>query len=289
MKKKFTQETLHNNFADALGDRQISTPRPACLRLNGTLCASKAFMDFVSISECLVAFDTTTNKVVRFIDAFIPGANRNESGTRFKISAAGAPMYAMPTPAKQAFQYAYFDWFKLPASSAVEFKLLRIYAAGVRCRAKIQIIDLNIPATGELMRSPKTMRDRLLLNECGDIFAMRKIKEKNGKETHAWHDAILEDLSVFSGMNLYNSLGGGRSALTELTASGGISKATLSSIIEDAKQQEQEEVQIESMADTIATPQMQEEEEEDQGYIPINPLLKNEKMEEEEEEVELLD
>jgi hypothetical protein len=279
--------SMHNNFADALGNREIVTAKTPCIRLNGTLCASKAFMDFVAISESLVAFNVKTGKIVRFIDAFIPGANRNECGTRFKISGNGAPMYAAPTPAKQAFQYAYFDWFKLPADTDVEFKLLRIYAAGVRARAKIQVIDLNIPHTGELMRSPKTMRDRITINECGDLFAMRKTKEKSGKETHAWHDAILEELSAFSGLRLYNSLGG-RAAVTELATAGSISKDTLSSILEDTKtQEEEEEVQIESMADTISIPQAAEEEEE-YGYIPDNPLLRNEKQEEE-EEVELLD
>jgi hypothetical protein len=276
----------------------------------------------VPVAEALVAYDSSTDTVVKFIAAFIPPyKDSRHQGIKFLISeydnGEHKPMAIHHTGKKKKlehwwnpnFQVAYLDYSKLPAlNENAEFRVLRAYRAGIRTRARFELLAFPTPAAGQdvqrnsrYVEAPFNSVPPIRLAYCH-------------KKLYEWQKRIINEIGMFSGVDLGTALGLGiKHKLDKSVKAGLISNAVVDEILHDHSEDPidekydipvnpmlqtvgaSEEEFSESIAESFGVSNMEQHEDEEgrDYYVPPNPLLKTmpekEEEEEEEEEEELVD
>jgi hypothetical protein len=253
------------------------------LRLCSTFMAPSR--EVVPIAECLVAYDTRSDTIVKFISAFIPPPRDNaHKGIKYLISKDDAgdhkPVVIAWNGIKKEgsfwnphFLTAYLDFGKLPMScETAEFRVLRAYRAGIRAPARFELLAFDMPKPGHDV-DKHTMQVEAPFNSVPPIQLARCYKH-----LYWWQKQIIDHLGAFAEIDLMSALGLGiKRNLDQAVAQGALSSEVKDDILHDHSDDPVEEVS-ESLGESFARSgknmvQANEGEGHD-FYVPDNPLLK---------------
>lgn len=290
--------------AEQMGKVKAEVIPDAKIRLCGTLMTPSR--DIVPISEALVAYDPVSDTIVKFIAAFIPPhPNAPHQGVKYLVSKdhcgdhkpvvitnngkadrkqnkGGKKMFWNPH-----FLTAFLDYSKLPMNVAqAEFRVLRVYRAGLRVKHRFELLAFDTPKVGENV-DKKTMRLELPFNSVPPIALARCYKAM-----FWWQTQILFELSDFSGVDLSVALDLGiKRKLDQAVQTGTMAPEVEEAILHDHSEDPVEGEVSEPLSVSLGINNMVQPEEGKPFYVPDNPLLQTmpEKEYEEEELVDLHD
>lgn len=297
---------IDNNVFGKLDAAQLSQIKSqvipdAKIRLCGTLMTPSR--EIVPIAEALVAYDPQSDTIVKFLAAFIPPHPRaTHDGVKYLISKDEDGQHKpivithdknkknKNNPSKKMFWNPHFltaflDYEKLPVYCAhAEFRILRAYRAGLRVPYRFELLAFDIPNPGDNV-DKKTMQVEVPYNSVPPIHLARCYRTM-----FWWQKQIVAEISDFSGVDLSTALGLGiKRKLDQAVKAGHMAQAVEEEILHDHSEDPVEVSEPLSVSLGINT-NMVKDEEGKSFFVPDNPMLKNVKEEEEEEElVELLD
>jgi hypothetical protein len=263
------------------------------IRLCSTLLTPSR--EIVPIAEALVAYDTRTDKIVKFIAAFVPQYNgSSHMGIKFLLSKTQTGNHkpiviAWHGEKKEGtfwsphFLTGFLDYAKLPMTCEhAEFRVLRTYRSDLRAPARFELLTFTHPTPGKDV-DKRTMR---VENNFNSVPAIDLVG--NWKGLFWWQKNIVTEMSNFSGVNMLPAIGLGVSQkLTQAVQQGVMSEQVKEDILHDHSEDPVEEV-AESLGESFGV-RVKAEEGQD-FYVPENPMLKTmPEKEEEEAMVELFD
>jgi hypothetical protein len=277
------------------------------LRLCSTFMAPSR--EIVPIAECLVAYDTKTDAIVKFISAFIPPPRDNaHKGVKYLISkderGEHKPVVIAWNGQKKEgsfwnphFLTAYLDFGKLPLTcETAEFRVLRVYRAGIRATARFELLNFAMPAPGHDV-DKHTMHVEAPFNSVPPIQLARCYKH-----LYWWQKQIVGHLGEFAGVDLLAALGLGiKRNLDQAVARGAMTPEVKEDILHDHSEDPVEVSEPLSASFGLGKTNMVEADEGQDFYVPDNPMLKtlpykdaedeteNEGKENEEQAVQLYD
>lgn len=276
-------------------DLEKSAIKDSRIRLCGSLMAPS--QEIVPIAEALVAFDPTTDSIIKMIAAFIPPYPwGNHQGAKYLISkhpnGEHKPVVIhrnAESPKKGGaywnphFLTGFLDYAKLPMTNEnAEFRVLRAYRAGIRTPARFELLTFTQPKPGQDV-DKRTMRVEIPFNSVPPIQLAVYHKSLDW-----WQKKIIQELGDFSGVDLTVALGLGiKRKLDKAVQTGVISETIAEDILHDHSE---DPVEVsESIASSFGVSNMVKSEDEGSDfYVPTNPLLMSDK-EDEEELVEFFD
>lgn len=266
---------------------QKSAIKDSRIRLCGSLMAPS--QEVVPIAEALVAFDPTTDTIIKFIAAFIPPSPWcSHKGVKYLISkhANGEhkPVVIHHDGVKKEGAYwnphfltGFLDYTKLPMSNEhAEFRVLRAYRAGIRTPARFELLTFKQPEPGQDV-DKRTMAVEIPFNSVPPIQLAYC-----HKSLFWWQKQLVGELGDFSGVDLTTVLGLGiKRKLDKAVQTGVISETIAEDILHDHSE---DPVEVsESIAASFGVANMVSAEDEGSDfYVPTNPLLMSDKEEEEE-------
>ena len=246
--------------------------------------------EIVPIAEALVAYDTQTGTIVKFISAFIPPpADGSHHGIKYLISKDAKTGEHKPTVIawkgkkdsgfwNPHFLTAFLDYSKLPmAYEHAEFRVLRAYRAGLRAPARFELLAFDTPQAGQDV-DKHTMVVECPFNSVPPIQLARCYKH-----LFWWQKQILNEIGLFSGVDLMAALGLGiKRKLDQAVAKGDMTPEMEEEILHDHSQDPVEmEEPLRASFGLPATHMVAAEEGDGKDfYVPDNPLAKTEKEEE---------
>jgi hypothetical protein len=169
--------------------------------------------EIVPIAEALVAFDTATNSIIKFVAGFIPGNEfGGHMGKKYLISRKNIHGRHNPVCVKRGetvgdlkkfwndqMLITHLDHDKLPWSCATaEYRVLRAYRQDIRAKARFELLTFHTPTTGDVDK--RTMSPVWAGNN--PPFAL----DKYVKGFFWWTQSLLSELSAFSGVDLMSHL-----------------------------------------------------------------------------------
>ncbi len=257
-----------------------------CLPLGRTFSTPEMakFGEIFNVSEALVAWDTNTGHIVKFIATYIPGKEVGGVGKFHGIMPDGRPAWPQKVEPqlfrspdgehefkeRPMLRPAFLDWNKLPAKAGVEFRLLRVYRDDVALAQKSEILDFQIPPPpfpkasdirGKKERS-KVIRRSLTVEDCWEGCPPMALWDNQ------YHREILKGFSKFSGVPFFNVL-----ALDAALAADGSSPEEISALLADESEETlaaEEDQNILSMEETLAA-------EEDQNILSMEETISKKK------------
>lgn len=287
MKKNSTiKNGLFSKLSAAKMEAVSKSAKDARVRLWGHVIAPT--QEVIPIAEALVAFDPTTDTILKFIAAFVPpypwGSHKgvkyligkHENGDhkpvvihRNEETEKKRSLYWNPK-----FLTAFLDYTKLPmVNENAEFRILRAYRAGIRVPARFELLSFENPQPDQDV-DENTMRVEIPFNSvppiqlafCHSTFWW-------------WQKKIIQELGDFSGIDLAEALGLGiKLKITKAVQAGVISETIAEDILHDHSEDPIE--MSESIASSFGVSNMVSAEGEGEDfYVPPNPLLKTDKDE----------
>jgi hypothetical protein len=301
MKRNEIQNSVFGNLKpEAMTKIEKSVVPDSRLRLCSTFMAPSR--EIVPIAECLVAFDTKTDAIVKFISAFIPPPRDNShKGVKYLISKDGGgehkPVVIAWSGVKKEgsfwnphFLTAYLDFGKLPMTcETAEFRVLRAYRAGIRTPARFELLAFDMPAPGHDV-DKHTMRVESPFNSVPPIQLTRCYKH-----LYWWQKQIVGHLGEFAGVDLAAALGLGiKRSLDQAVAQGAMTPDVKDEILHDHSDDPVEVTESLGESFALSGKNMVQAEEGQDFYVPDNPMLKTlphkeEDQAEEEQAVQLFD
>lgn len=264
------------------------------IRLCSTLLTPSR--EIVPIAECLVAYDTRTDTISKFIAAFVPQYNgSSHMGIKFLLSKTQTGNHKPVVIAWHGknkegtywsphFLTGFLDYAKLPMMCGdAEFRVLRAYRSDLRAPARFELLTFTHPGQGKDV-DKRTMRVEMPFNSVPPINLVGSYKG-----LFWWQQAIVTEMSRFSGVNMLPAIGIGISnKLTQAVQQGVMSEQVKEDILHDHSEDPVEEV-VESLGESFGV-RVKAEDGQD-FYVPANPMLQTmpHKEEEVEEEVVLFD
>lgn len=162
------KQQLENNVFGNLSVQEVAKLRDSAIKDSSILLKSEmqtASKEVVTVSEALVALDTSKGVIVKLIAANVPRhANAPYEGFKFLISrnqdGSHRPVmiYHHGENEKNGKKIkwnpwglvAHLDYSKLPMNcSSAEFRILRAYRAGTRSPHRFELLSFAEPAPGE--------------------------------------------------------------------------------------------------------------------------------------------
>lgn len=263
-----------------------------CLPLGRTFATREMskFGEVFNVAEALVAWDTTTGHIIKFIAAYIPAKDVGGVGKFHGIMPDGRPAWPQKVEpqtfrspdGEQEFverpmlRPAFLDWNKLPAKAGVEFRLLRVYRDDVSLAQKSEILSFQIPPppypTAKDMHAKKErskqIRRSLNVEDCWEGTPPLAVWD------NPYHREILKGLSKFSGTEFINTL----AVEANLTAQGN-SPEEVAELMKD-ESEEEEPINILGMETTISSAPADEQpveeapqDDQDEQEEPVNHLV----------------
>jgi hypothetical protein len=256
--------------------------------------------EIVPIAEALVAYDTRTDTIVKFVAAFIPPPlDGKHKGIKYLISKDHATGEHKPVviawngqKKEGAFWNPHFltgflDYSKLPMTCEhAEFRVLRAYRAGLRAPARFELLSFEAPPSGQDV-DKHTMAVECPFNSVPPIQLARCYKH-----LFWWQKQIVNELGNFAGVDLMAALGLGiKRKLDRAVAEGIISPAMEEEILHDHSEDPVEMEEPLGASFDLPPAQMVKAEDGKDFYVPPNPLAQTTPEAEvtEEETVELFD
>jgi hypothetical protein len=263
--------------------------------------------EFVPVAEALVAFDPRTDTIVKFVAAFIPPfKGATHQGVKYLISkypnGEHKPVVIHHTGKKKEgtywnpyFHTAFLDYSKLPMTNEyAEFRVLRAYRSGIRAPSRFEILAFHAPEAGKDVNVDKDLYVEYPFNSVPPIY----LTYCHG-DLFWWQKKIVNDIGLFSGVDLGEALGLGiKRKLQKAVNLGTISENIVEDILHDHSEDTPtdtyesiaEAAVSESIAESFGVSNNTEHDvEEDRDHeVPVNPLLMDAK-EEDEELVDLYD
>jgi len=261
------------------------------IRLCSTLMTPSR--EVVPIAEALVAYDTKTDTIIKFISAFVPPPRDNaHKGVKYLISKDAQTGEHKPVviawngQKKEGsfwnphFLTAYLDFGKLPMTcESAEFAVLRAYRAGIRTPARFELLAFDMPNPGQDV-DKRTMDVVAPFNSVPPIQLARCYKH-----LYWWQKQIIEHFGAFAGVDLMSALGLGiKRKLDQAVAQGEMTKEVEEDILHDHSE---DPVAMEEPLGTsfeLSGKNMVPAEDGKDFYVPDNPMLKTMPDREEEEE-----
>jgi len=302
MKKNEIQNNLFGNVNSAdmrkIQNKVVSDSR---IRLCSTLMTPSR--EIVPIAEALVAFDPTTDTIVKFISAFIPQPkDKSHKGIKYLISKHAETGEHKPVviawngQKKEGsfwnphFLTAHLDYSKLPMTNEnTEFRIFRTYRAGIRVPARFELLKFNSPEPGQDV-DKRTLRVEAPFNSVPPIQLT-----KCYKNFFWWQKQIINQLGIFAGVDLCSALGLGiKRKLDQAVQKGEMTPEVQENILHDHSEDPVEVSEPLSASFGLGKANMVEADEGQDFYVPVNPMLqtmphKETEEETEEETVELFD
>jgi hypothetical protein len=249
--------------------------------------------EIVPIAEALVAYDTQTGTIIKFISAFIPPpVDGAHCGIKYLISTDRETGLHKPVVIawqgkkdsgywNPSFLTAYLDYSKLPmAYEHAEFRVLRAYRAGLRAPARFELLAFDTPPAGQDV-DKHTMTVECPFNSTPPIQLARTYKH-----LFWWQKQILNEIGLFAGVDLMAALGLGiKRKLDQAVAKGDMTPAMKEEILHDHSEDPVE--MEEPLRASFGLPGKRKGAAEEGFYVPDNPLAKTAGAEEAEEEEEM--
>jgi hypothetical protein len=232
-----------------------------CLPLGRTFATreSAKFGEYYNTAEALVAWDTATGFILKFIATYIPGETPTSSGKYHGIMPDGRPAWPQKVEPQRFtneageefterpnLRPAFLDFNKLPAKPGVEFRLLRVYRRDVQLAQRCEILNFQVPPppyprgsdTLAKKERSKTIRRSLTVEDCWPDTPPLAVYD------NPYHREILKGLSKFAGCEFVNTL----ALAATVQASGG----DPTELLKDESADEEEPVNIQAMGETVA-------------------------------------
>lgn len=262
--------------------------------------------EVITVSEALVAYDTERKMIVKLIAANVPRhANATHEGFKFLISrnqdGSHRPVmiYHHGENEKNGKRIkwnpwglvAYIDYSKLPMNcSSAEFRILRAYRAGMRSPHRFELLSFEEPLPGEQVN-----RDRAGSLKVEAVFNFPPIRfVLMERQMYGCSRQAMLEIGKFAGVSMEAAFGLQiKDKVDKAVKAGEITPEVAEDILHDHSEDPMEVAAplAQDMKD-FGKPNMVEDEEGRDFYVPDNPLLKtgaHKVADEEEVEVELLD
>jgi hypothetical protein len=293
-KYKMKNEIQNGIFGGDAAHQQLKklVIKDSRIRLSATVRTPSR--EIVPIAEALVAYDTQTGTIIKFISAFIPPpVDGAHCGIKYLISTDRETGLHKPVVIawqgkkdsgywNPSFLTAYLDYSKLPmAYEHAEFRVLRAYRAGLRAPARFELLAFDTPPAGQDV-DKHTMTVECPFNSTPPIQLARSYKH-----LFWWQKQILNEIGLFAGVDLMAALGLGiKRKLDQAVAKGDMTPAMKEEILHDHSEDPVEMEEPLRASFGLPTTHMVPVEEGDgkDFYVPDNPLAKTAGAEEAEEE-----
>lgn len=303
---------LQNNVFGQLSGAEVTKLRESAIRDSSIVLKSEmqtASKEVITVSEALVAYDTTKGLIVKLIAANVPRhAHAAHEGFKFLISrnqdGSHRPVKIYHNGEKvdknnKKIEWnpwglvAYLNYSMLPMNCpSAEFRILRAYRSGMRAAHRFEILSFKEPLPGTQVNRDRS--DALKLEAVfNDVPPIRFVLME--RQMYGYSRQAMLEIGKFAGMPLEAAFGLQiKSKVEKAVKAGEISQEVADDILHDHSEDPVE----------VATPLAQDmkdfgkkksnmvgDEEGRDFYVPDNPLVKTMKggMAEEEVEVELLD
>ena len=271
-----------------------------CMPMAKSYSAGRSFGEAFHVAEAVVAWDAAKRAVVKIIGMYVPPYGEEKEGWVFKIEKGGFGIRQKVRNTEYpdgkggikstapAVIPGFLNHNHLPPMAGVEFRIMRAYRADAVVDARFEILNFTFPSSPppesmeEKKERSRAMRKSLRLECKGNV-------PKFILYMNDYHKKALKALSEFTGIYLENGLG----LKQELE-----SKYTPQQIAELTRDENEDDygtltedlhvpgAQIDSLATTFQAniddiiaaraaglPIPGEEEDEEEHYIPHNPLV----------------
>lgn len=200
--------SLSNEQMKSLESKALQAPK---IRLCSTYLTPSR--EVVPIAEALVAFDTATNQIIKFVAGFVPGNEfGGHQGKKYLISRKNAQGRHNPVCVSKGdnpgsaekfwndhMLITHLDHDKLPWSCATaEYRVLRAYRQDIRAKARFELLTFHTPKTGDVDKRTMAVTWR----GAHPNFSL----DKYVKGFFWWTQSLLAEFSAFSGVDLMNNL-----------------------------------------------------------------------------------
>jgi len=233
--------------------------------------------EIVPIAEALVAYDTRSDQIVKFIAAFVPQYNgASHMGIKFLLSKTQTGNHkpvviAWHGEKKEGtfwsphFLTGFLDYAKLPMMCEhAEFRVLRAYRSDLRAPARFELLTFTHPGQGKDV-DKRTMRVEMPFNSVPPINLVGSYKG-----LFWWQKEIVTEMSRFSGVNMLPAIGIGiGNKLTQAVQRGIMSAQVKEDILHDHSEDPVEVT--ESLGESFGV-RVKAEDGKD-FYVPENPLV----------------
>jgi hypothetical protein len=294
MKQQAIQNNVFGNLkTEDMKKIEKNVVKDSRLRLCSTLMTPSR--EVVPIAECLVAFDTKSDAIVKFIAAYVPPPRDNaHKGIKYLISKDSQTGEHKPVviawngQKKEGafwnphFLTAFLDFGKLPmACETAEFRVLRAYRAGIRAPARFELLNFEMPPPGQDV-DKHTFEVEAPFNSVPPIQLA-----KCYKHLFWWQKQIIEHLGQYAGIDLMSALGLGiKRKLDQAVAQGTMTPDVEEDILHDHSEDPVEMTESLGTSFELSGKNMVEAEEGEgkDFFVPDNPLLKTTMAGKEEDE-----